>query len=71
MSAGAKAINSDIRKKLEDEGIKQAPELYHLETSKIKNKNVKKALESEVANYIVQEAQKTSRKCREPVWLKK
>ena len=33
-------------------------ELYHLETFKIKNKNVKSAQESEVATYIVQEAQK-------------
>ena len=52
ISAGAKAINSDIGKKLIDEV------LYHLGTSKIRNKNVRKALESEVANYVVQEAQK-------------
>ena len=32
--------------------------MYHLATSKIKNKNVKRALESEVATYVVQEAQK-------------
>ena len=41
-----------------DEWIKHAPELYSLGTSKIKNKNVKRAPQSEVANYIVQEAQK-------------
>ena len=38
--------------------IKHAPELYRLGTSKIKNKNVKRALESEVSNYMVKEAQK-------------
>ena len=38
--------------------MKHAAELYRLGTSKIKNQNVKKALESDVANYVVQEAQK-------------
>ena len=45
-----------------DEGIKHASECYHLGTSKIKNKNVERALESEVANYVVQEAQKKQQK---------
>ena len=72
LSAGPKAINSDIGKKLADKGIKHAPELYRLGKSKIKNKNVRKALESEVANYVVHEAQKkSSRKRRELIWLKK
>ena len=69
LSAGAKAINSDIGKKLIDEGIKHAPELYRLGTSKIRNKNVRKALESEVANYVAQEGQKRSRKRRQLIWL--
>ena len=34
LSLGAKAINSDIGKKLVDEWIKHAPGLYRLETSK-------------------------------------
>ena len=71
LSAGAKAINSDIGKKLIDEGIKHAPELYRLGTSRIRNKNVRKALESEVANYVVQEGQKRSRKRRKFISLKK
>ena len=54
-----------------DEWIKHAPELYSLEASKIKNKNVKRALQSEVVNYVVQEAQKkSSRKRTEIIWLK-
>ena len=57
LGVGARAINSEVEKKLVDEGIKHTPELYCLETSKI-NKNIKKALESEVANYVVKEAQK-------------
>ena len=55
---GSKAINSGLGKKLIDEGIKHAPELYKLGTSKIKNKNVKRALNSDIANYIVTETKK-------------
>ena len=69
LGVGVKALNSDIWKKLVDERIKHAPELYRLGTSKIKNKNVKMALEPEVANYVVQEAQKSSRKRRELIRL--
>ena len=58
LGVGVKAINSDIGGKLIDEGIKHDPELYRLGTSKMRNKNVKTALESEVANYVVKEAQK-------------
>ena len=36
--------------------------LYRLGTSKIKNQNVRKALESDVANYIVEETQKMAKK---------
>ena len=45
-----KVLNSDIGKKLVDKRINHAPELYRLGTSKIKNKNVKRSLESEVPN---------------------
>ena len=36
--------------------------LYKLGTSKIKNEKVRKALESHVANYIVEETQKMAKK---------
>ena len=58
ISAGSKALSSEIGKKLIDEGIKNAPNIYKFGTSKIKNNNLKKALESNVANYIIQETQK-------------
>ena len=45
-------------KKLINEGIKQAPNLCRLVASKIKNKNVRKGLESDAANYLVEEKQK-------------
>ena len=44
-----------------EEGIKHAPEVYKIGTSKVKNQNLEKALESDVANYIVWEARKKSK----------
>ena len=58
VSTGLKALSSEIGKKLIDQGIKHAPELYKLKTSKIKNKSMKKAFESDMADYIVKETQK-------------
>ena len=42
LGVGVKAINSDIGRKLVDEGIKHSSELYRLGTCKIRTKNVKK-----------------------------
>ena len=61
LDVGLRAITSEIRKKLIDEVIKHAPELYEIDTSKIKNKNLKKSLESDVANYIVEKTQKKAK----------
>ena len=58
VSKGSKGLSSEVGKKLIDEGIKHAPEFYKLGTSKIKNRSVKKSLESDVADYIVKEAQR-------------
>ena len=58
ISAGSKALSSEIGKKLVDGGTKHAPDLYEFGTSKIRNKNLKKPLESDAANFIVQETQK-------------
>lgn len=43
------------------EGIKHATELYKFGTSKITSKNVRKVLDSDVANYIVEETQKKAK----------
>ena len=56
-----KNISSDIGKRLIDEGIKHAPDLNRFGRSKIKNENVRKALESDAANYIVEETQKKTK----------
>ena len=58
IGVGARALNFEFGKKLVDEEIEQAPELHKFGTSKIKNKGLKKALELDIANYAVQEAQK-------------
>ena len=62
VSAGTKILSSNKGKRLIDEGIKQAPDLYRFGTSKIKSENVRKALESDVANYIVEGTQKKAKK---------
>ena len=62
VSAGTKGLSSDIGKRLIDEGIKHAPDLYRFGTSKIKNENIRKVLESDAANYIFEETHKKARK---------
>ena len=69
------ALTSEIGKKLINEGIKHAPELYKIGTSKIKNNNLKKALESDFANYVVEKTHKKAKKkkkgSKSSLWLKK
>ena len=54
---GSKAINSAFGKRIIDGRINQMLNLYKFGTSKIKNKNVRKVLDSDLANYAVTEAQ--------------
>ena len=54
---GSKAINSVLGKKLIDKGIENIPNLTRYGSSKIKNKNVQRALNSDIANYVVEETQ--------------
>ena len=55
---GSKAINLVLGKKLIDKGIESLPDIVKSGTSKIKNKNIQRALDSDIANYVVEEAQK-------------
>ena len=57
---GSKATNSGLWKKIIAQGIKHAPDPYKYGTSKIRNKKVQKALNSDIANYIVTETQNTA-----------
>ena len=54
---GFKAINSVIRKKLTDKGIENIPNIFICSMSKIKNKNVQRALNSDIVDYVVEETQ--------------
>ena len=60
LDIGSKAISSEIGKKIIDEGIKHAPDLYKFGTSKIKNKNLKRAFDSDIADYAAKKAEKNS-----------
>ena len=69
ISTGTRVLNSELGQKLIDEGIMQAPNLYRLRTPKIKNINVKKALESDVANYLVEETQQKTKNKKKKIYL--
>ena len=53
----SKAINSSLGRKLINKGVDNIPNIIKYGVSKIKNKNLKKAMSSDIANIIVDEAQ--------------
>ena len=53
VSMGSKAISSVIGKKLIDKGIENIPNIFKHGLSKIKNKNVQRALNSDIADYAI------------------
>ena len=54
---GSKALNSVIGKKLINKGIESIPNIFKYGVSKVKNKNIQRALNSDISNYVVEEAQ--------------
>ena len=55
---GSKAINSVLGKKLIDKvKVESLPDIVKFGSSKIKNKNIQRALDSDIANHVVEEAQ--------------
>ena len=62
LNLGSKALGSDIGKKLINKGIDSIPNIFKFGASKIKNKTVNRALNSEIADLVVNEAQKKVRK---------
>ena len=62
LDLGSKALGSELGKRLINKGIDNIPNLLKFGASKVKNKNVKKALESEIADMVVNEAQGRARK---------
>ena len=59
---GSKAINSEFGKKLINKGIDSIPNVFKFGASKVKNKNINKALNSQIADMVVSEAQGRARK---------
>ena len=62
INLGSKAIGSDIGKKIINKGIGNIPNIFKFGRSKIKNKNIKKALKSEIADMVVGEVKDQARK---------
>ena len=62
INLGSKAIGSDIGKKIINKGIDNIPNIFKFGRSKIKNKNTKKALKSEIADMVVGEVKDQARK---------
>ena len=54
---GSKALGSEFGKKLINKGTDNIPSIFKFGVSKIKNKNVKKALSSDIADMVVDEVQ--------------
>ena len=59
---GSKALGSEIGKKLINKGIDSIPNVSKFGTSKIKNKTVNHALNSEIADLVFNEAQNRLKK---------
>ena len=57
LELGSKAWSSEFGKKLINKGTDNTPNIFKFGASKIKNKNVQKALKSEIADMVVEEAQ--------------
>ena len=55
---GSKALNSSFYKRLINKGIDNIPNIFKFGVSKIKNKNLKRAIDSEVADMVAEETQK-------------
>ena len=59
---GLKALSSELGKKLINKGIDNIPNISKFGISKIKNKNARKVLSSEIADLEVNKAQDRARK---------
>ena len=53
----SKTLGSEVCKKLINKGIDNIPNIFKFGASKIKNKNVERALKSEIADMVVEEEQ--------------
>ena len=56
MKCGSKFLNSAIEKKIAKERTKNVPNIYNAGVKTISNQKIRKALESDLANYAVKRA---------------
>ena len=61
LEPGSKALGSEFGKKIINKGIDSIPNIFRFGVSKIKNKNVKRVMKSDIAKMVVNEA-KTEQK---------
>ena len=57
INLGSNAIGSEFGKKMINNGIGKIPNIFKFGVSKIKNRNVKKILSSDIADMVVDETQ--------------
>ena len=57
LELGSKVLSSEFGKKLINKGIDNISNIFKFGASKIKNKDVQKVLQSEIADMVVEEAQ--------------
>lgn len=62
LELGSRALGSEFGRRLINKGIDSIPSLFRFGTKKVKNENIKRALESEIADMVVNEAQNRVRK---------
>ena len=58
VNLGSRFLNSAIGRKIAEEGIKSVSNIYSAGVDKISNRKIQRALESNLANYAVNRAQK-------------
>ena len=57
LELGSKALGSEFRKKLINKGVDNIPNIFKFGASKTRNKNVRRAMRSDFAKMVVEEAQ--------------
>ena len=58
---GSRAVASEFGKRLINKGIDNIPNIFKFGVSKINNKNMKRTVESKIANMVVDEAVKRAK----------
>ena len=61
LELGSKALGSEFGRRLINKGIDNIPNIFKFGASKIKNKNVRRAIQSDIADMVVKEAQNRAR----------